>query len=111
MYPYFAIIIGVVVIAIVVGIRLYLMRRPGTMRAKCSKCGVVFDASRSFELVHIGTLKQIKCPSCGKISFMKTYVKDPITWPPKEETQPQAPKTSPEELEKQRIEDSKYEKT
>jgi len=41
---------------------------------------------------------------------MKTYVKDPLTWPPeKQESQPEQ-KPSEEELERKRIEDSKYQK-
>lgn len=86
------------------------MRNPGTMRAKCSRCGNVFEASRSFSGFHIGPWKQLKYPACGKISLMNTFVKDPTTWTPKEQKQEQ-PETllNSEELEKKRIEDSKYE--
>ena len=54
----------------------------------------------------------LKCPACGKTSFIDTYVKDSITWPP-EEKKPEQPEQglSAEEQEKQRIEESKYEKS
>lgn len=100
--PYVGIIIAVVVVAIAVTIRLYMMRHPGMMRAKCPRCGVVFDASRSFPGLHFGSMKMLKCPSCGKTSFMNAYVKDPITWPPQEKTQRQQTERqlTEEELEK-----------
>jgi ribosomal protein S27AE len=110
--PYIGILVVVIVVVAVVAVRLYLMRTPGAMRAKCPKCGNVFDASRSLSGFHIGPLKQLKCPACGKTSLMKTFVTDPITWPPKEkqkEQQTEQQLTS-EELEKKRIEESKYEK-
>jgi ribosomal protein S27AE len=111
--PTTELIIVVVIVVASVALRLYLIRRHGGTRAKCPKCGAVFETSRSISLVHLGPLKQIKCPSCGKTSFMKTGVKDPLTWPPEMvKREPQGEKQlSEEELEKKRIEDSKYEKT
>ncbi len=110
--PYVGIIVVIIVVVVAVAVRLYMMRTPGSMRAKCSKCGNVFDASHSLSGFHIGPLKQLKCPACGKISLMKTYVKDPITWPPKEKQQERQKEQqlTTEELEKKRIEESKYEK-
>jgi predicted Zn finger-like uncharacterized protein len=81
------IILVVVVLAVAIGLRLYMMRRPGTMRAKCPKCGTVFDASHSFSGIHVGPFKVLQCPSCGKSSFMNAYSKDAATWPPQETTQ------------------------
>lgn len=106
------IIILVVIVAIALFFRVYLVRRGGG-RAKCPKCGEVFDASRSYSLINIGTTRQIKCPACGKTSFMKTGVKEPITWPRNEEKPKQPPdrRLSEEELENKRIEESKYETT
>jgi endogenous inhibitor of DNA gyrase (YacG/DUF329 family) len=108
--PYFGIIIAVIVVAVAITFRLYMMRQGG-MHGKCPKCGVVFDASRSFSMFHLGPLRQVKCPACGKTSLMNTYVKDPLTWPPanKEFTQTQY-QLSDQELEQKHIEESKYEK-
>jgi hypothetical protein len=56
----------------------------------------------------------VKCPACGKRSWLNVYssVKDPITWPPEEAKQQVAqPELTEEELEKKRIEESKYERT
>jgi NAD-dependent SIR2 family protein deacetylase len=88
-------------------------------RVKCKKCGNVFEtsiasaAAQSF-LLHAGPYHLIKCPACGKRSLMDTYssVKDPITWPPqaKQQQQPAEHELTAEELEKKRIEESKYEK-
>lgn len=107
--PYVGLIIVGIIVAIAVTYRLYAMRHPGVMRAKCPKCGVVFDSSRSFPGIHIGPLKQLTCPACGKTSLMNTYTKDAITWPP-EEKKSEPKQMTPEELEKKRIEDSKYER-
>jgi|WetSurMetagenome_2_1015567.scaffolds.fasta_scaffold138903_3 uncharacterized C2H2 Zn-finger protein len=109
--PYLGIIIVVVVVIVAIAFRLLIMRSGG-MRAKCPKCGVIFDASHNFSVFHIGPLKYLKCPSCGKTSLMNAYTKDPLTWPPQEEKQEQQTQSqmTQEELEKKRIEDSKYEK-
>lgn len=90
------------------------------VRLKCKKCKAVFEMSNSSAatfnlLIHVGGLTPVKCPACGKRSWLNVYssVKDPITWPP-QANQPQPavePKLTEEELEKKRIEDSKYEKT
>ncbi len=106
------IIIFIAIIAIVIIIRIYIMRHRGGRRAKCPNCGAVFDASHNYSVIHFGTMNRIKCPACGKSSFMSTYVKDPITWPPKERTAGRPGDIlSEEELENKRIEDSKYEKS
>jgi predicted Zn finger-like uncharacterized protein len=110
--PYVGIVIAVVLVIVAVAVRLYLMRTHGAMRAKCPKCGNVFDASHSSSGLHLGPLKQLKCPACGKIILMKAYVKDPITWLLAEKQENHASQQfSSEELEKKRIEESKYEKT
>jgi NAD-dependent SIR2 family protein deacetylase len=87
-------------------------------RVKCKKCGNVYEQNFAAAAImpHIGPLHYIKCPACGKRSWTNVYssVKDPITWPPEEAKKPQeqAQETplSEEELEKKRIEESKYEK-
>jgi phage FluMu protein Com len=107
--PYIGLIIVVIVVAITITLRLYTMKT-GVMRAKCPKCAVVFDASHMFSGIHIGPLKQLKCPACGKINLMNAYTKDPVTWHPKETSPPAETSLSSEELEKKRIEESKYEK-
>ncbi len=108
--PYVAIIIVTLIIVAVVGFRLLALVKPGLMRAKCPKCGAVFDASRMFAGIHAGPFKQLNCPSCGKTSFMNTYSKAEINYPPtKSDNEPQN-NLSDEELMKKRIEDSKYEK-
>lgn len=88
------------------------MRNPGKMRAKCKKCGNVFDASNSFSTFNIGPLKQLKCPAGGKVSFMSTFVKDPITFPKEGKKQSLHGDSglTQEQLEQKRIEESKYEK-
>jgi hypothetical protein len=55
----------------------------------------------------------MKCPACGKSSWFNIYssVKDPVTWPPEaKKEQAAVPELTEEELEKKRIEESKYEK-
>ena len=82
-------------------------------KLKCKKCGVVFEYTYKplASLMHLGPYKQVQCPACGKTSWLNTYssVKDPITWFPEEKQQEQ-PQLTDEELEKKRIEESKYEK-
>jgi len=51
------------------------------VRAKCPKCGVVFEYSWHPTLVHVFDVKSLRCPACGKLSMMKTGVSDPVTWP------------------------------
>jgi RNase P subunit RPR2 len=87
------------------------------VRLKCKKCGNVFEQNRNAEVIlspHIGPYKRLKCPACGKSSWFNAYssVKDPVTWPPeqKKAEQPE-PQLTEEELEKKRIEESKYEST
>ena len=90
------------------------------VRLKCKKCKNVFEIGNSSAvasnvLVHVGPLTPVKCPACGKRSWLNVYssVKDPITWPPeavKEQQSVIQPELSEEELEKKRIEESKYEK-
>jgi hypothetical protein len=85
-------------------------------RVKCKKCGNVYEQSLlnvAIVAPHIGPLHYVKCPACGKRSWMNLYssVKEPVTWP-LEAKQQQAPppELTEEEREKKRIEDSKYEK-
>ena len=51
------------------------------MKAKCQKCGAVFEYPWHPTLVHIGSIKLLKCLACGKRSMMETDVQDPVTWP------------------------------
>jgi NAD-dependent SIR2 family protein deacetylase len=78
------------------------------MKAKCSKCGNVFEAQLTISLIHIGPLRLMKCPACGKTSMMNAFVIEPITWPPEEKAVFEEPLTD-EELRKKRLEESKYE--
>ena len=86
-------------------------------RLKCKKCGAVFEQGLGGAVFapHIGPLHYIKCPSCKKNCWLNVYssVKDPITWPTEDKRQERLaqPQLSDEELEKKRIEESKYEKT
>jgi ribosomal protein S27E len=82
-------------------------------RVKCKKCDNVYEQSLQGAVLapHVGPLHYVKCPACGKKSWLNIYssVKDPVTWPPQAK-QPQAPVLTEDELEKKRIEESKYEK-
>ncbi len=86
-------------------------------RLKCKKCSSVFEKGFGDMVLapHIGPYHYAKCPACGKNSWFNIYrsVKDPVTYPLQEkilerQTEPQL---SEEELEKKRIEESKYEKS
>jgi DNA-directed RNA polymerase subunit RPC12/RpoP len=85
-------------------------------RLKCKKCGAVFDQGLGGAVLapHLGPYHYIKCPACGKSSWLNVYssVKDPITYPPQENKSEEQTdhSLSEEELEKKRIEESKYEK-
>ena len=89
------------------------------VRLKCKKCNNVFEigdsSARLASLIHLGSLSPVKCPACGKTSLMNIHssVKDPLTWPPeaREQQPPAAPELTEEELEKKRIEESKYERS
>ena len=85
-------------------------------RIKCKKCCNVFEQGFGGAVLapHIGPLHYLKCPACGKRSWLNIYssVKESITWPT-EEAQKQRvaqPELTEEELERKRIEESKYEK-
>jgi ribosomal protein S27AE len=107
--PIVPIVVVGVILVVVVAFRLYALRNPGIMRAKCPKCGSVFDASRMFSGIHLGPFKQLTCPACGKTSFMNAYSKAPLSYPPQTKQEP-ASEISEEELEQKRIENSKYER-
>ncbi len=86
-------------------------------RVRCKKCNNIFEiTTSSFILsVHLGPYHWMKCPACGKNGFFNVYssVKEPISWLPeavKKEQEPEKEQLSEEELEKKRIEDSKYER-
>jgi RNase P subunit RPR2 len=84
-------------------------------RLKCKNCGNVFEQKLTAGVVlgpHIGPYKRLKCPACGKSSWFSIYssVKDPITWPPEKKTERPEQQLTEEELEKKRIEESKYER-
>lgn len=50
-------------------------------RAKCPRCGAVFEEPWHPTLVHTLSEKLLTCPACGKTAMMKTNEKDPVTWP------------------------------
>jgi hypothetical protein len=85
-------------------------------RVKCKKCCAVFEQGLGGAALapHIGPLHYVKCPACNKRSWLNVYssVKDPVTWPLEEiqQTQSEKPQLTEEELEKKRVEESKYEK-
>jgi NAD-dependent SIR2 family protein deacetylase len=84
-------------------------------RVKCKKCCNVFEQGFGGAVLapHIGPLHYVKCPACGKRSWLNIYssVKDPVTWS-SEKKQPlfAASELTEEEKEKKRIEESKYER-
>ena len=85
-------------------------------RVKCKKCNNIFEQGLGGAALapHIGPLHYVKCPACGKRSWLNVYssVKDPVTWPVEEAKQQVAPpESTEEELEKKRIEESKYERS
>jgi len=85
-------------------------------RVKCKKCQNVYEQGLGGAVLapHIGPLHYVKCPACGKRSWLNLYssVKDPITWPPEDaKQQASPPQLTDEELERKQIEDSKYERT
>jgi len=92
----------------------------GMSRLKCKKCGSIFEQGLGGAILapHFGPYHYVRCPACGKSSWFNVYssVKDPITYPPQEKAaEPQAEpqrerQLTDEELEKKRIEESKYEK-
>ncbi len=86
-------------------------------RLKCKKCGAIFEYQyRPLDsLVHLGPYKRLQCPSCGKAGWFNVYssVNEPITFPPQQKKPEEQPEQtlSDEELERRRIEESKYEKS
>jgi hypothetical protein len=85
-------------------------------RLKCKKCGAVFeyDYKPLDSFLHLGPLKYIKCPACGKSSFFNVYssVNEPVTYPPQQRNKEEQDKPqTQEDLERKRIEESKYERT
>jgi hypothetical protein len=87
------------------------------VRLKCKNCGNVFEQSLTAGVVlgpHLGPYKRLTCPACGKGSWFNVYssVKDPVTWPRQEKKEIKLEEQlGEEELEKKRIEESKYERT
>jgi ribosomal protein S27E len=85
-------------------------------RVKCKKCEAVFEQGLGGAALapHVGPLHYVKCPACGKRSWLNIYssTKDPVTWPPEDRKQePQTQRQmSQEEIEQKRIEESKYER-
>jgi hypothetical protein len=77
------------------------------MRAKCPKCDAVFEIPWQPTLVHIGSIKSLKCLAYGKTSMMHTNVKDPVNWPKQEGAKGEGLDEAGELS--RRIEDSKYE--
>jgi predicted nucleic acid-binding Zn-ribbon protein len=84
------------------------------VRLRCKKCGNVFEKGLSSAVLapHVGPYHVMKCPACGKRGWFNVYssVKDPVTWPQEKQEQAVEPELTEEELEKKRIEESKYEK-
>ena len=85
------------------------------VRLKCKKCSNVFEQNLTAGMFlgpHLGPYKRVKCPACEKSGWFIVYssVKEPVTWPSeaKKEKQPEQRLTE-EEMEKKRIEESKYE--
>lgn len=84
------------------------------VRLKCKKCENVFEAGLSRILsVHVGPYHLLKCHACGRRSWFNFYssVQDPVTYPQQEKAQNSEKELSEEEWEKNRIEESKYERT
>jgi hypothetical protein len=85
-------------------------------RLKCKKCSAVFEQGLGGAILapHIGPYHYMKCPACGKSSWLNvcSSIKDPVTYPPPEKSAGEDVEKplSEEELEKKRIEESKYEK-
>jgi hypothetical protein len=63
-------------------------------------------------LIHLGPYQLMKCPVCGKRSFFNFYssAKESVTWPSPEKTSPNQPVMNDEDVEKKRLEESKYER-
>ncbi len=85
-------------------------------RVKCKKCCNIFEQGLGGIALapHIGPLHYVKCPACGKRSWLNVYssVKDPVTWPSEaKQSQVESSELTEEEIENKRIEESKYEKT
>ena len=86
-------------------------------RLKCKKCGNVFEQGIGSAIIapHVGPYHYMKCPACQKSSWFNIYssVKDPISYPAQDKKSDLSSETqlSDEELEKKRIEESKYEKS
>jgi len=86
------------------------------LRLKCKKCGNVFEQDIAAGVVlgpHIGPLKRLRCVACGKGGWFNVYssVKEPVTWSRRESEEEQhGEQLSDGELEKKRIEESKYER-
>jgi hypothetical protein len=81
------------------------------LRAKCPKCGAVFEVALGISPIHVGPWRYTKCPACGKKSMMNNFVNDPITWPSQEGEKKEETPLTEEELKRKRIDDSRYEET
>jgi hypothetical protein len=102
-----AIVVGIIIAAVV--LRLLMLKRPNAMRARCPKCGTVFDIPFA-RGPHIGPWRYGRCPSCDKGSMMRTGIKAPLTWPEEEEKTGDHPKGPGEnDSMDRRINDSRYE--
>ncbi len=82
-------------------------------RLKCKKCGAVFEQGLGGAILspHVGPYHYMKCPACGKRSWLNVYtsVREQVTYPPQARQPEEQIELSEEELEKKRIEQSKYE--
>ncbi len=85
------------------------------VRLKCKKCQNVFDLQLSagsvLGSIHVGPSHLMKCPACGARSMFNIYssVKEPVTWPKKEEPSTAKLDLTDAEREEKAIEESKYE--
>ncbi len=96
----------VIILIVVAAIRVfYMLKRSNGRRAKCPKCGGVFETS-NISIVRLGPFRNVKCPVCGRTSIMRLGTKEPLTWP-KEDDKNDRP-VKEDEIDR-RIRDSKYE--
>ncbi len=100
-----------IIVIILVVVRVYFMLgRSNGRRAKCPKCGNVFDSARGPTLVHAGPYRSLKCPVCGKSSMMRVGTKDPITWPKEEDGKDGKDEQVKEDDLDRRLQESKFER-
>jgi hypothetical protein len=101
-------VIVLVIVAVLVGLRLYMMFKGQSGRwAACKKCGDEFLVTHSMG-VHLGPYKMVTCPACGKTGMALTRSK-PSVEHPKDAVEAEHVPREGDDLER-RIRESKYEK-